>query len=170
MVPEMAGCGRQAVAQLVAGVVHVSDPLGELAPQCPHFLKSCRYIAQHRCDSDDPGGRSMRCVPKTRFATDSPPEGEGFEPSVPDRMDTVNRRRRARSSRSKRSMRSSRWSEALQLRLARSNAWPEATWFPLTHEVRPGMAGAQRAVTACRARAAPPRSFAPDPKVASRRA
>jgi hypothetical protein len=56
--------------------------------------------------------------------------GEGFEPSVPHRMETVNRLRRARSSRSKRSMRSSRWSEALQLRLARSSAWPERHGVP----------------------------------------
>jgi hypothetical protein len=26
-----------------------------LAPKCPDFLKSCRYIPQHSCNSDDPG-------------------------------------------------------------------------------------------------------------------
>ena len=29
------------------------------------------------------GGQSMRCAPKIRFATDSPPEGTGFELPVP---------------------------------------------------------------------------------------
>jgi hypothetical protein len=45
----------EGLTRSTARAVLVSAPLSELAPKCPDFLKSCRYIPQHRCDSDDPG-------------------------------------------------------------------------------------------------------------------
>src|SRR5271169_2979203 len=99
---------------------------GRNHPGTPSEIKSDCWARSSRIRERLPPESALR---NQKFA-DSPLEGEGLEPSVPDRMDTVNRRRRARSSRSKRSMRSSRWSEALQLRLARSSAWPERHGFP----------------------------------------
>jgi hypothetical protein len=45
----------ESLARSIARAVLVSAPLSELAPKCPDFLKSCRYIPQNRCDSDDLG-------------------------------------------------------------------------------------------------------------------
>jgi len=53
-VPGLELAPLEGLAWSIARAVLVSAPLGELAPKCPDLLKSCRYVAQHCRDSDDP--------------------------------------------------------------------------------------------------------------------